>query len=208
MVAAAECQCPKFDLAEWRDREVTLHGQQFLATPTPLFFHLPYRLYHDLEILCDRVKSGSARAAGAPLILHRDGWLSGEVLLSVEAPAERAAGLVTFQNLFYSRVAGKPGFDAALREVPGFYRDLRTAEVGPIEAMYFWYLSCSTCLLERGPDQIILLARSKRILISEPCELAASAGCPGPELGRCPGPPGLPCPVPQGIPCPGLAALH
>jgi hypothetical protein len=191
-VLRAECQCPKIDLAEWRDREVTLLGHRFLTTRTPLFFHLPYRLCRDLEALCTRAENGPYRPAGAPLVLHRDGWIAGEVLISVETPAESAPGLVTFQNLFYSRVAKEPGFDAALREMPRFYRDLRAAQVGPLEAMYYWYLSCPRCLLERGPGQIILLARSRRVLASRPCPLEASTAGPTPQV----------------LPCAGMTALR
>ena len=189
---AGECRCPKFDLADWRDREVTLFGHQFLAAPTPLFLHLPYRLHRDVETLCNRLEHAPYKPAAAPLILHRDGWLSGEVLVSVDAPPEQTPGLISFENVFYSRVARRPGFDAALREMPRFFSDLRSAQVGPIESMYFWYLSCPRCLLDRGPGQIILLARSKRILVSEPSSMAASAGCPAPRV----------------VPCPGLATLR
>ena len=89
-------------------------------------------------------------------------------------------------------MAKEPGFDAALREMPRFYRDLRAAQVGPLDAMYYWYLSCPRCLLERGPGQIILLARSRRILASTPCPLETSAAGPTPQVLPCAGMSALP----------------
>ncbi len=175
-----DCQCSTIDLDEWRDREVTLIGHSFLAQPTPLFLHIPHRLHRDLSSLQSRIDGIRCRPIGSPLVLHRDGWFSGEILLSVEG-----SGL-TFQNLFYSRVVSKPGFDAALRAMPGFYRDLRRAGAGPIDSMYFWYLSCPRCLVERGATGVILLARSKRLFAPGPCPATAPAA--GPRQG-------LPCPV-------------
>ena len=87
--------------------------------------------------------------------------------MSVDAPPD-ASEAVSFRNLFYSRVVDKPGFDAALRQMPRFYSDLRRARVGRIPSMYFWYLTCARCLIERGPERIILLARSEKQLAIEP----------------------------------------
>ena len=173
-MTAGECQCPKLNLAEWRDREVSLAGQSFLTAPTFLFLHVPRRLSVDLEALYSRIDGAQYRITGAPMVLHRDGWFSGEVLVSVDHAAAGSPSVCSFQNLFYSRVVDRPGFDAALRAMPGFYRDLRAARLGRIEAMYFWYLSCPRCLLERGAGQIILMARSNKLLATDACP--ASAG--------------------------------
>lgn len=170
-----ECRCPKIDLNDWRDREVTLAGHQFLATRTPLFLHVPHRFYRALEELESEVESRRFRVSGFPMVLHRDAWFYGEVLVSVEAQPGSHSEICSFQNLFYSRVVGTPGFDAALREMPKFYRDLRTAGVGPITSMYFWYLNCPGCLIERGAQGIILLAKSARILAADPCPMAPAA---------------------------------
>ena len=175
-MAAEECQCPKVDLAEWRDREVTLLGHHFLYSPTPLILHVPHRFHRDLEGLQSRVDGLRYRPTGSPLVLHRDGWFSGEVLLSIEPLPENSPGVRTFPNLFYSRVVDRPGFDAALRAMPKFYRDLRAAGAGRIASMYFWYLRCPRCLIERGAERIILLARSNRLFASDPCPLSAPAG--------------------------------
>ena len=175
---AGDCQCPKIEVSDWRDREVTLAGQYFLSHPTPLFLHLPHRLYRDLEGLWARIGSGRYQLKGPPLVLHRDGWFSGELLVSVEPPPGASASVVTFQNLFYSRVVEKLGFDAALREMPRFYRDLRSAGVGRIESMYFWYLNCPRCLIDQGIQQVILLARSNKVLSSESCPASAAAAAP------------------------------
>jgi len=168
------CQCPRIELADWRDREVTLQGHWFLRSPTPLFLHVPRRLHQDLEALEARIDGARYHSAGVPLVLHRDGWFAGEVLLSIEPPGQGSAPALSFQNLFYSRVVENPGFDAALRTMPGFFRDLRSARVGPIECMYFWYLNCPRCLVERGAGRIILLARSSRLLASSPYPLGAA----------------------------------
>ncbi len=178
-MASGECRCPKIELEDWRDREVSLAGHQFLSSPTPLFLHVPHRLRQDLEALEARVEAGRYRGNGFPLVLHRDGWFSGEVLVSIDPQPQPAAGVRSFQNVFYSRVIDKPGFDAALRGMPGFYRDLHAAGVGRILAMYFWYLNCPRCLGERGARGIILLAQSARVLAAEPCPLRDAAGAPG-----------------------------
>lgn len=176
---AGDCQCPKIDLEEWRDREVSLMGHAFVSAATPLFLHVPRRLHDDLEALLSQVDGRRYRAIGSPLVLHRDGWFSGEVLLSIDPESGPREEIRTFRTVFYSRVAGKPGFDAALREVPRFYRDLRAARVGRISAMYFWYLSCPRCLLERGAQQIILLAESNKVFAAQPCPMEASVlPCP------------------------------
>lgn len=176
-MAAGECQCPKVELDQWRDREVSLVGQSFLAAPTPLFLHVPRRLQADLESLAGQIDGVRYKLTGAPMVLHRDGWFSGELLISVDHAAAGAPPVETFQTLFYSRVVPKPGFDGALREMPRFYRDLRAAQIGRIDAMYFWYLNCPKCLLERGTGQIILLARSNRVLATSACTAAG----PGPR---------------------------
>ena len=173
-MGAGACSCPKLRLEEWRDREVTLAGHAFLARPTPLFLHLPHRLYRDLGELQAAMDGVRCRAVNAPMVMHRDGWFAGEVLVSVEPPAEGAPGVRTFQNLFYSRVVGSPGFDAALRAMPRFYRDLRAAQVGPIGAMYFWYINCPSCLIGRGAGQVILMACSDRLLVGEEASSAAA----------------------------------
>jgi hypothetical protein len=165
------CQCPKINLEEWRDREISLAGHRFLAAPTPVFLHVPRRLYRDLEALQTKIEQGGYRGVDGPLVLHRDGWFRGEVLLSVDPQTGERPEVRAFQNLFYSRVVEQPGFDAALREMPRFYRDLARAGVGKIEAMYFWYLSCPRCLIERGAGQIILLGRSNRLLAAAPCPM-------------------------------------
>lgn len=172
------CQCPKVQLDDWRDREVALTGHAFLAVPTQLLLHVPRQLYRDVEALEARIQQEGYRPSGAPLVLHRDGWFSGEILISIDSQPKTAPGAQTFQNLFYSRVAARPGFDAALREMPGFYRDLHSAGVGAIEAMYFWYLTCPQCLVERGAGQVVLLARSARLLAGEPCPMMASSPTP------------------------------
>ncbi|HZS49562.1 MAG TPA: hydrolase [Bryobacterales bacterium] len=184
-MAGGECQCPKIDLADWRDREVTLSGHQFLSAQTPIFLHVPRRLYREVEALENQIRRLGLRPAGAPLILHRDGWFWGEVLVSVDPHPRSSPEIQSFQNLFYSRVVDEPGFDAALREMPRFYRDLRAAGVGRIESMYFWYLSCPRCLIEHGARQIILLARSNKLLASESCPLMASAAAPTPRALPC-----------------------
>lgn len=171
-----ECQCPKIDIEEWRDREVSLAGHRFLATPTPLFFHVPRRLYQDVQAIQERIAAGEARGISGPLILHRDGWFSGELLVSIDPESPPRADVRAFDNLFYSRVVDKPGFEGALREMPRFYRDLAGAGVGHIEAMYFWYLSCPKCLVERGAGQTILMARSNRLLAATPCPMEAGGG--------------------------------
>ncbi len=171
---AGGCQCPQIDLADWRDRQVTLAGQAFLTCPTPLFLHLPHRLHQDLESLCARAEQARLQIPGSPLVLHRDGWFRGEVLVSIEPQPAGGAEIRSFQTLFYSRVVGRPGFDAALRAMPGFYGDLRRARVGPIQAMYFWYVNCPACLLEKGARQIVLLAQSRRLLASDACPAAVS----------------------------------
>jgi hypothetical protein len=168
-MAAGECQCPKIQPAQWQDREVSLVGQSFLAARTPLFMHVPRRLHVDLESLASQIDGVRYRLTSAPMVLHRDGWFSGEVLVSVDHAAAGAPPVQTFHNLFYSRVVPKPGFDPALREMPRFYRDLRAAKMGRIDAMYFWYLNCPKCLLEQGAAQIILLARSTKVLAANPC---------------------------------------
>ncbi len=168
-MGVVECRCPKVDFEEWRDREVTLTGHSFLSSPTPLFFHVPRRLYQDLARLESRIEEERRRLTGAPLVLHRDGWFSGEVLVSIDPQPEPSPEVVSFRNVFYSRVVEKPGFDAALRQMPRFYADLRRAHVGRIPAMYFWYLTCLRCLAERGPERIILLARSEKLFAVEPC---------------------------------------
>ena len=173
-----ECRCPKIDLEDWRDREVTLVGHSFVSAPTPLLFHVPRRLYRDLKSLESRVEDGRRRLASVPLVLHRDGWFSGEVLVSIDPQAHSSPEVVSFQNLFYSRVVERPGFDAALRGMPRFYRDLRKARVGRIASMYFWYLSCPRCLVEQGAQRIILLARSYRLLEMKPCPLEDPSGRP------------------------------
>src|SRR5262249_52362408 len=99
IMGAVECHCPKINLEEWRDREVTLAGHSFLSSPTPLFFHVPRRFYQDLARLESRVK-----LTGAPLVLHRDGWFSGEILISIDPQPEASPGVVSFRNVFYSRV--------------------------------------------------------------------------------------------------------
>jgi len=149
-----------------------LAGQRFYAVPTSMFLHIPRRLHLDLETLVSEIDSGSYRLTGAPMVLHRDGWFSGELLISVDQAGPGASDVQSFQKLFYSRVVRRPGFDAALRELPRFYRDLRAAQVGPIEVMYFWYLNCPRCLLEHGARQIILLARSARLLATSPLPAA------------------------------------
>lgn len=193
-MASGDCQCPKIQLDDWRDRQVSLAGQCFLSAPTPLLFHVPRRLYQDLESLEARISRGRAGTTGAPMVLHRDGWFRGEVLVSVDPPGPRGAaasaskaGVRSFQNLFYSRVVEQPGFEAALREMPRFYRDLRNAGVGRILAMYFWYLNCPQCLLERGAGGVILLAKSNKLLAAEACPAALPAG----QRGRL----ALPCQV-------------
>lgn len=168
-MTAGPCACPRIDFDDWRDREVTLAGHCFLASPTPLLLHVPHRLYRDLANLESRVDGVRYRAAASPLVLHRDAWFAGEVLLEVEHQAEPPRGSRTFQNAFYSRVVDSPGFDAALRAMPGFYRDLRRGGAGRIDAMYFWYVNCPRCLLERGPQRLILLARTNRVLAQAPC---------------------------------------
>jgi hypothetical protein len=170
-MAAGECTCPKIQLDDWRDREVTLAGHSFLSCPTPLFFHVPRRFYRDLESLQAQVDGVRYRSAGSPLVLHRDGWFSGEILLSIEPGS--TSGQRTFHNLLYSRVVERPGFDGALRAMPGFYRDLRRSGAGRIESMYFWYLNCPRCLIERGVGGVILLAYSARRFASRPCPAAA-----------------------------------
>lgn len=171
-MAAAECRCPKVSLSDWRDREVSLVGQSFLTGHTPMFLHVPRRLHADLEVLASQIDGTRYTVTGSPMVLHRDGWFSGEVLISVDHVAAAMPGVESFRNLFYSRVPARPGFDAALREMPRFYSDLRRAQVGPIQSMYFWYLSCPKCLLEQGARQIILLARSARLLATSPCPVA------------------------------------
>ncbi len=175
-MAAGACQCPKIDLNQWRDREVSLVGQSFLAAPMPMFLHIPRRLQKDLAAVVAQIDGVRYRlTSGAPMVLHRDGWFSGEVLVSVDHSAAGAPPVQTFRNLFYSRVVDRPGFDPALREMPQFYRDLRAARVGRIDAMYFWYLSCPQCLLEHGARQIILLARSNKLLAMNECPAAPAA---------------------------------
>jgi len=171
-MAAGECQCPKVELADWRDREVALVGHHFVSAPIRLFFHVPRGFFRELETLRAKAQQSGLRTAPSPLVLHRDGWFSGEVLLSVEPPAGGDPGAGTFQNLFYSRVVERPGFDAAFRAMPRFYRDLRAARVGRIDAMYFWYLNCPGCLIERGARQVILLARCTKVLAYDPCPAA------------------------------------
>jgi hypothetical protein len=161
------------ELAQWRDREVSLVGQSFLTARTPLFLHVPRRFHLDLEALAAQLDGVRYKLTGAPMVLHRDGWFSGEVLISVDHAAAGAPPVETFHNLFYSRVVEKPGFDAALREMPRFYRDLRAAQVGRMDAMYFWYLNCPKCLLEQGARQIILLARSTKVLATDACPAGA-----------------------------------
>ena len=169
-----DCQCPKVDLDDWRDREVSLAGHSFLAAPTLLLLHVPRRLYHDLGALETRIAASRYRATGGPLVMHRDAWFSGEVLLSIDPQTEPRPEIRSFQNLFYSRVVDRPGFEAALREMPRFYRDLAKAGVGRIASMYFWYLSCPRCLIARGAQQIILMAQSTRLLEAAPCPLEDS----------------------------------
>jgi hypothetical protein len=169
---ASECQCPKIELAQWRDREVSLVGQSFLSRRTPLFLHIPRRLSADLESVVSQIDGVGYRLTTSPMVLHRDGWFSGEVLVSVDHAAAGMPAVRKFHNLFYSRVVDRPGFDAALREMPVFYRDLRQAQVGRIDAMYFWYLNCPRCLLEKGARQIILLARSTKVLATDACPAA------------------------------------
>ena len=173
-----DSQCPKIVLDDWRDREVSLAGHYFLSSPTPLFLHVPHRLFQDLEFLESQIEKRRARPVGAPLVMHRDGWFRGEVMVSVDPQPQQPPEVRSFQNLFYSRVVVKPGFDAALRGMPRFYRDLRAARVGRISAMYFWYLNCPRCLVERGAQRIILLARSSKLLASDPCPFQASPGTP------------------------------
>ncbi|HYM10541.1 MAG TPA: hydrolase [Bryobacterales bacterium] len=187
-MVSGDCQCPKIQLDDWRDREVSLAGQCFLSAPTPLLFHVPRRLYQDLESLEARITSRRALTTGAPLVLHRDGWFRGEVLVSVDPQGATARTQTrSFQNLFYSRVVEQPGFEAALREMPRFYRDLRAAGVGRILSMYFWYLNCPHCLLEHGAEGIILLAKSNKLLAADPCPMMLAPG----QRGR----PALPCQV-------------
>jgi hypothetical protein len=184
-MGTVECRCPKIDLEEWRDREVALAGHLFLSSPTPLFFHVPRRFYQDLARLESRIEQERKRLTGAPLVLHRDGWFSGEVLVSIDPQPEPSPEAVSFRNLFYSRVVGKPGFDAALRQMPRFYADLRRARVGRILSIYFWYLTCPWCLAERGPERIILLARSERQLAVEPCPFEKSLAGPSRQALPC-----------------------
>jgi hypothetical protein len=184
-MALWECQCPNIQLDDWRDREVALAGHFFLSAPTPLLLHVPRQLYRDIEALEGRIQLERYRPSGAPLVLHRDGWFSGEVLISIDPQPNPAPDAVSFPNLFYSRVASKPGFDAALRDMPGFYKDLRAAAVGPIEAVYFWYLNCPRCLIERGAGQIVLLARSARLLAGDPCPIMASSPTPSVRVLPC-----------------------
>ncbi len=171
-MAVGGCTCPQIRLEEWRDREVTLAGHAFLSRSTPLFLHLPHRFYRDLELLRAEVDGKRFQPVNSPLILHRDGWFWGEVLLSIEPTRKGAPGVRSFQNLFYSRVVDRPGFDAALRAMPRFYRDLRAAQVGSIGSMYFWYPNCPSCLVSKGVGQVILLACSDRLLV---CEAAPAA---------------------------------
>ena len=178
-MADGRCQCPKIDLAEWKDREVSLAGHSFLTRETTIFLHVPHRLQRDLESLWSEVDGVRYKLAGAPLVMHRDAWFSGEILVSVDPESGKTTGLRGFENLFYSRVVERPGFDAALREMPRFYRDLRAARVGRVESMYFWYVSCPRCVIEQGPRQVILLARSNKVLVSQPCPLTVAAGPAG-----------------------------
>ncbi len=180
-----ECRCPKIDLEEWRDREVTLAGHRFFSSPTPLFFHVPRRLYEDLGRLEGRIAERRKRPAGAPLVLHRDGWFSGEILISIDPQPDSSPEAISFRNLFYSRVVDKPGFDAALRRMPRFYADLRRAGVGRIPAMYFWYLTCPRCLIERGPERIILLARSEKLFEIETCPFQTPMAGPNRQALPC-----------------------
>ena len=77
----SECQCPKVQLDDWRDREVALTGHAFLTAPTQLLLHVPRQLYRDVQALEARIQLEGYRPSGAPLVLHRDGWFSGEILI-------------------------------------------------------------------------------------------------------------------------------
>src|SRR2546426_9621034 len=111
------CRCAKIELADWKDREVTLAGHAFLSRWTPLFLHVPHRFYRDLEALWSEIEGGRYKLAGPPLVLHHDAWFSGEVLVSTDAPPGTSLAIRTFETLFYSRVVKSLGFDAALREM-------------------------------------------------------------------------------------------
>ena len=100
----AECQCPKIDLDEWRDREVSLAGHRFLTAPTPLFFHVPRHLYQDVQAIQQRIAAGEVRGMSGPLILHRDGWFSGEVLVSIDPESPPRAGIRAFERSEERRV--------------------------------------------------------------------------------------------------------
>jgi hypothetical protein len=150
----ADCSCPRIVDSRWQDREHDWNGKSFFSTPIGMFMHVPFRISSDIKAASERIREKGLSYSSPLMILSRDALFRGELLVGVDTPAEPDPDVLTFEDTtVFSRI-----YEGKWRDIASPTRRLvkdLALEGRKVDAVYYWYITCSICSGERGFRTVI-----------------------------------------------------
>lgn len=121
----------------------------------PLFLHIPFTIGETIDTTIGELQQKKYTLIQPPMIIQKDGWFKGEILVGIKQPKQRNdPNVVVFKNkTIISQVCTEPWkkLGKATKTVIDSLEDKKA------RAVYFWYLTCPICVKEKGYKTVILV---------------------------------------------------
>lgn len=157
-VKVKECGCPEIIDRDWDLTEHTWKEKAFYQLSLPMFLHMPMGMGKKIEKAMAGIKEKRYTMSNPPMVLSKDGFFKGAVMVGIERPAEFGPEVVMLTGVrMISKVFVGP-WKHLNRGVSELLSFIRSKEDTHPKAIYFWYASCLQCVEDESKQKTVILA--------------------------------------------------
>lgn len=153
-----DCGCPEIVDREWDLTEHIWKNKAFYQLSLPMFLHIPIGMGKKTEKAMAAVKEKGYKVSKPPMVLSKDGFFKGAVMIGVEKPAVSSPNVMVLpETKLISKVFIGP-WKQLSRGVSELISFIRSKEDAHPKAIYFWYVSCLQCAEDESKLKTVILA--------------------------------------------------
>lgn len=153
-----ECGCPEIVDRDWDLTEHTWTDKAFYRIPLAMIMHTPIGMGKKIEKAMAAIKEKGYKLSEPPMIVSKDGFFKGAVMIGIERPAEFGPEVVLLPKIhLISKVFVGPWKQLG-RGISELLSFVRSKEDTQPKAIYFWYVSCLQCVKDETELKTVILA--------------------------------------------------